>query len=100
MNPLYRKGVTLLFFDMPTTVNQLQAYWIDYEVWYRETSAFVYRNWEKKYIVMPPFTNHSDNPEGNCQNHGNHFEPSYNDCSGFTTSINIDPEEDETIETD
>ncbi|MCD8080676.1 MAG: hypothetical protein LUF04_09810 [Bacteroides sp.] len=29
----------LLYFDMPTTTNMLQAYWVDYEVWFRETSA-------------------------------------------------------------
>ena len=72
----------LTYFDMPTTANMLQAYWIDYEVWFRESSAFKYRNWVERYLVMPPFTNHSDQePENNEDNHSDHDEPTYDEAS-------------------
>ncbi len=44
----------LTYFDTPTTSNMLQAFWIDYEVWFRESSAFKYRNWVERYLVVPP----------------------------------------------
>ncbi|MFR9495392.1 MAG: helix-turn-helix domain-containing protein [Rikenellaceae bacterium] len=72
----------LTYFDMPTTANMLQAYWIDYEVWFRESSAFKYRNWVERYLVMPPFTNHSDQePENNTSSHPDHDEPTYEEVS-------------------
>lgn len=73
---------------MPTTTNMLQAYWIDYEVWFRESSAWKYRNWVKRYLVLPPFTNHSDQkPEHNEDNHKNHTNPTHNEVSGFVPSV-------------
>lgn len=77
----------LLYFDQPSTTNMLQAYWIDYEVWFREQSAWKYRNWIKRYIVMPPFTNHSDAPGNNTDGHPDHDSPSYKDTSKFMPSI-------------
>ncbi len=32
----------------------------DDEVWFRESSAWKCRDWVKRYVVMPPFTQHSD----------------------------------------
>jgi hypothetical protein len=74
----------LLYFDMPTTTNMLQAYWVDYEVWFRESSAWKYRKWVERYVVMPPFTNHDDAPEHDKDSHGNHKTPGYPEASGFT----------------
>lgn len=74
----------LLYFDMPTTSNMLQAYWVDYEVWFRESSAWKYRKWVERYLVMPPFTNHNDAPEHDKDSHGNHKAPGYPEASGFT----------------
>lgn len=68
---------------MPLTTNMLQAYWIDYEIWFRESTAFRYRNWVKRYVVMPPFTNHSDAPGRDESGHGDHSSPGYNDVSDY-----------------
>lgn len=76
----------LEYFDQPESFDDgLQQYWIDYEVWFRETSAYKYRNYVDRYLVIPPFTNHSDQkPENNTNNHDNHDSPKYEDASGFS----------------
>lgn len=79
--PYLNERCQLTFFDMPETTNMLQAYWIDYEIWFRETSAWKYRNWKKVYAVMPPFTNHSDKPEHNTHSHPDHDTPTYDEAS-------------------
>lgn len=89
--PALNERCNLMFFDMPTTTNMLQAYWIDYEVWFRESSAWKYRNWVKRYLVLPPFTNHSDQkPEHNENNHENHKTPTHKEVSGFVPSVEDD----------
>ena len=90
--PALNERCNLLYFDMPQTVNMLQAYWIDYEVWFREFSAWKYRKWIKKHLVIPPFTNHSDAPNLDSDKHGNH-ESNYDQYSGIITSTEV-PEED------
>lgn len=82
--PALNERCNLLYFDMPTTTNMLQAYWVDYEVWFRESSAWKYRKWVERYLVMPPFTNHSDAPEHDKDNHSNHQTPGYPESSGFS----------------
>ncbi|MFR9543312.1 MAG: hypothetical protein SNH27_14815 [Rikenellaceae bacterium] len=83
--PALNERCNLTYFDMPTTSNMLQAYWVDYEVWFRETSAFKYRNWVERYVVIPPFTNHSDQePESNENDHSDHSEPTYDEVSKNT----------------
>lgn len=95
--PAINERCNLTFFDMPVTTNQLQAYWIDYEVWFREASAFMYRNWVERYLVMPPFTNHSDAPEHDEQNHGNHPVPTYKEATCYVPSVEqpLPPKEEE-----
>ena len=74
----------LTYWDMlESNDNGLQPYWIDYEIWFRITSSFQYRNWVERYLVMPPFTNHEDAPEHDNDNHGNHKEPTYDEVTGF-----------------
>ncbi len=73
--PSLTERCQLQYFDMPTTTNMLQAYWIDYEVWFRETSAWTYRNWVERYLVMPPFTDHADAPQHDAEGHGKHPRP-------------------------
>lgn len=85
--PALNERCNLLYFDMPQTVNMLQAYWIDYEVWFRESSAWKYRDWVKRYLVMPPFTQHSDAPEHDTASHGFHAEPSYDKATDFEPSV-------------
>lgn len=82
--PALNERCNLLYFDMPTTTNMLQAYWVDYEVWFRESSAWKYRKWVERYVVMPPFTNHDDAPEHDKDSHGSHKSPGYSETSGFT----------------
>lgn len=79
--PALNERCNLIYFDMPITTNMLQAYWIDYEVWFRESSAWKYRDWIERYLVMPPFTNHSDVPEYDEQGHGDHKTPAYDEAS-------------------
>lgn len=74
----------LNYFDMPESLdNGLQPYWIDYEVWFRDSTSFQYRNWVDRYLVFPPFTNHSDAPEHDEEHHGDHPEPTYDEVSKF-----------------
>lgn len=83
----------LTYFDMPITTNMLQAYWIDYEVWFRETSAWKYRDWVKRYLVMPPFTNHADAPQHDKQGHGDHKKPTYKEVTGYVPSVEQNEED-------
>ena len=93
--PALNERCNLVYYDMPTTTNMLQAYWIDYEVWFREDSAWKYRKWLKKYLVMPPFTNHDDAPEHNENQHDNHTSPTYNEVTGIVMTDGSDPEPEE-----
>jgi hypothetical protein len=85
--PALNERCNLTYFDMPLTTNMLQAYWIDYEVWFRESSAWKYRSWVPRHLVMPPFTNHSDAPDKDSEAHGNHSKPEYGNVSGFTSAV-------------
>lgn len=93
--PALNERCNLLYFDMPTTTNMLQAYWVDYEVWFRETSAWKYRDWVERYLVMPPFTNHGDAPEFDKDGHGNHPKPTDRDVIGIVPSVEDSQEEEQ-----
>lgn len=54
-----------------------------YEIWFRTSSSFQYRKWVDRYLVMPPFTNHSDAPEHDSEAHGNHKEPKIEDVAKY-----------------
>ena len=88
--PALKERCNLTYFDMPQTTNMLQAYWVDYEVWFRESSAWIYRDWIERYIVMPPFTNHTDS-EHNTAGHGNHSKPIYDEVTGYQPSAEESP---------
>lgn len=96
--PSLNERCQLLYFDMPTSTNMLQAYWIDYEVWFRETSAWTYRNWVERYVVMPPFTDHSDAPEHDTEQHGDHKKPT--DRQVITIQPSVGGEDIENTNTD
>lgn len=76
----------LMYFDMPQSTNMLQAYWLDYEIYFRITSSYKYTNWIKKKVITPPFTNNSDTdnekPDVNT--------PTYNEVSSLEIG-NINP---------
>ena len=88
--PALNERCNLTYFDMPTTTNMLQAYWVDYEVWFRESSAWKYRDWIKRYLVMPPFTQHGDAPQHDSGGHGYHPEPGYDKVTGFSRAVETD----------
>lgn len=54
----------LQYLDMPETQNMLQAFWIDYEIYFTINSATTYHKYKSVKIFTPPFTNHSDIPDG------------------------------------
>lgn len=85
--PALNERCNLTYFDMPQTSNMLQAYWVDYEIWFRENSAWKYRDWLPRYLVMPPFTDHPDAPQHDERGHGAHPLPKYNDVTGFEPSV-------------
>lgn len=73
----------LMYFDMPQSTNMLQAYWLDYEIYFKITSSYKYLNWIKKKVITPPFTNNSDVPN----NKENVNTPTYNDSSKINDGI-------------
>lgn len=85
--PALNERFQLTYFDQLESFDDgLQPYWIDYEVWFRENSAYKYRNYVDRYLVIPPFTNHSDQEEGhNPENHPDHKDVKYDDVSRIDT---------------
>lgn len=75
----------LAYWDQPETFDDgVQPYWIDYNVEFSDYSTYRYKDYVERYIVIPPFTNHSDQlPENNQDNHENHTEPTIEDTAQF-----------------
>lgn len=84
--PALTERFQLTYFDQPESFDDgLQPFWIDYEVWFSEYSSYRYKNYVDRYIVAPPFTNHSDqNQEYNTDGHDNHKSPTIEDAAGFS----------------
>ena len=84
--PALNERFSLTYFDQPESFGDgLQPYWIDYEVWFTEYSAYKFRNYVERYLVVPPFTNHSDQQaENNRDGHEDHEVPGYDEVSGFS----------------
>ena len=83
--PALTQRFQLEYFDQLESFDDgIQPFWIDYEVWFSDYSAYKYRNYVDRYIVMPPFTNHSDQKEGiNSKNHPDHKSPDIESAAGF-----------------
>ena len=83
--PALTERFQLTYFDqLESFDNGLQPYWITYEVWFTDYSTERYRNYKEVYLVVPPFTNHSDQlPDNNKHNHDNHTEPTFEECADF-----------------
>lgn len=75
----------LTYFDQVENFDDgLQQYWITYEVWFRNYTSYRYKDYVERSIVVPPFTNHSDQlPENNQDNHTDHEDPKFEDVVGF-----------------
>lgn len=76
----------LTYFDQVENFDDgLQQYWITYEVWFRSYTSYRYRNYVERTLVVPPFTNHSDQiPENNMDGHDDHKDPKFEDVAGYT----------------
>lgn len=86
--PCLRKECKLTFMDTATYMhNGLQSCWLTYSIKFTEVSVWAERNRVRKFIVVPPFTNHSDqaNPEEqNPMHHSNATHPrTYDEATSF-----------------
>lgn len=84
--PALAQRCQLQYFDQLETFDDaLQLYWIDYEVWFTDYSTYFYKDYVDRYIVIPPFTNHSDQKaECNPDKHEDHKTPDIESVAGFT----------------
>ena len=54
----------LSYWDQPLSFDDgLQPYWIDYQIWFRDYSAYAYKDYTDVYLTEPPFTQPSDQNE-------------------------------------
>ena len=84
LNPLAERCQLTYFDQVENFDDGLQQYWITYEVWFRNYSAYRYKDYVERTLVVPPFTNHSDQlPENNLDSHDDHQDPLFEDVAGF-----------------
>lgn len=85
--PALTERFQLSYFDQPESFDDgLQPYWIDYEVWFKDYSGYRYKDYVDTYVVVPPFTNHSDQkPESNPNHHPDHDRPNIDDAVNIIT---------------
>lgn len=91
------------YYDPMETFNDsLQACWMNWEVWFRETSVWVTRYKTRKHIVMPPFTNHADQDESipgvNPDLHDNLVHPISYDEATFIKYEGVKADDDDGVE--
>lgn len=99
--PALNERCNLTYWDMLESVdNGVQPYWIDYEIWFRTASAFQYRNWVERYLVMPPFTDHRDAPEHDQDNHIKHESPKIEEVAKYEPSIETNITDDQDTSND
>lgn len=81
----------LKYWDQPLSFDDgLQPYWIDYEIWFNDYTAYRYKDYEDRFIVTPPYTNHSDQlEENNTEHHSDHRDLDYDDVSGYETELRL-----------
>lgn len=92
--PALNERCNLTYWDMLESLdNGVQPYWIDYEIWFRTTSAFQYRNWVERYLVMPPFTDHKDAPDHDKDNHIKHEYPKFEEVAKYESYVGTDTPE-------
>lgn len=67
-----QERLSLDYFDQVNSFdNSLQPWWMNWEVWFKETSVWVSRKLTKRFVVFPPFVNHYDQTDPEKQNiHG------------------------------
>ena len=79
----------LQYWDQPLTFDDgLQPYWIDYQIWFNDYTAYRYKDYVDAYVVVPPFTNHSDqNETANPENLPDEDEPKFEDVASFEDGV-------------
>ena len=79
----------MAYWDQPLSFDDgLQPYWIDYDIWFSEYSSYRYKKYVDCYVVIPPFTNHSDQlPESNPNEHENHESPTIEETAKFDDEL-------------
>lgn len=91
----------LMYVDpMESFHDGLQPCWMTYEIWFKETNIWVTRKRVVKYIVFPPFTNHSDQDSTiediNPDNHTNADHPiTHDEVTGYVDYIPSEESESE-----
>lgn len=82
--PALSKRFQLAYWDQPLSFDDgLQPCWIEYDIWFNDYTAYTQRDYVERYIVVPPFTDHSDQLEEHRNGHEDHNEPLYEDLPGF-----------------
>lgn len=73
----------LEYWDQPLTFDDaLQPYWIDYQIWFQDYTAYKYKNYKDVYVTVPPFTQPSDqNETANPDNIPDYKEPKFDEVS-------------------
>lgn len=77
----------LEYFDPVETMEEgLQEYWMTYKVRFMDYTDYLYKDYVERYLVVPPFTNHSDqNKDIRPADHGDHIEDADDHASLKTT---------------
>lgn len=97
--PALSKRFQLAYWDQPLSFDDgLQPCWIEYDIQFNDYSAYTQRNYVERYIVIPPFTDHSDQLEEHRNGHEDHNEPLYEDLPGFVYPTNNGDENVQTVE--
>lgn len=54
----------LEYWDQPESFDDgVQPYWIDYQIWFNDYTAYRYKDYVDAYAIQPPYTNFSDQNE-------------------------------------
>ncbi len=97
--PALSKRFQLAYWDQPLSFDDgLQPCWIEYDIHFNDYSAYTQRNYVERYVVIPPFTDHSDQLEEHRNGHEDHNEPLYEDLPGFVYPTNNGDENVQTVE--
>ena len=98
--PVLQERCQLQYIDpMESFDNSLQPCWMTYEVWFKSGNVWYDRNLIEKHIVMPPFTNHSDQDptiaDINPLDHDNSDHPiQWDEATGYKPSVDdVKPED-------
>lgn len=70
----YATDCRLTYWDpMENMDDGVQEFWMTYEIRFKDYTDYIYKDYVDRYLVVPPFTNHSDqNDEVRPKDHGDH----------------------------